>query len=398
VLRRARIVVGTAAAAMLLASCVLFGPPSAVQAGAAADDRSVALGAGDVTGDGRDVLVLTRSATTTALARMTSCGDLCIQRADALTLADGAQSFTVADLDGDAIDDVVTGGDTEVRVYFGSDDGLDEADHVSLGPVRGATVVAEDFDGDGDSDVGALGGFYDPTFGADLVNYGLFRGDGDGGFDAYDSLYVENPSPRDSVVGLTTGDVDDDGRAEALVTENGFSNEVYGTIRVFGATGSERSYTTDFGAASATGDLNGDGFDDVAYVTNSPITQFKARITLLRSTPTGFTGFGAGGGLTFVEAPGQTISDVALLDADGNGKTDVVALDPDGGKLLWWNGKGDGTFTKLSNGASRFEGDAGPSPRAVLFEDLGGTALPDAVVTNSSLPSARISRLENTSR
>jgi hypothetical protein len=97
---------------------------------------------------------------------------------------------------------------------------------------------------------------------------------------------------------------------------------------------------------------------------------------LLRSTGTGFTGFGHGGGL---DVPASRAVDLELRDIDLDGKVDFLASD--GGRLAWWNGSGTGGF------AVRVDRAAGPAPNRLAFGTVGGPRA-DLVVANTSAPFA----------
>jgi hypothetical protein len=84
------------------------------------------------------------------------------------------------------------------------------------------------------------------------------------------------------------------------------------------------------------------------------------------------TGFGPGGAVTTLPAGGSALSigDPELRDIDGDGRGDLLVSDHANGRVSWWNGRGDGTFS---------------SPH------------PDLLVANNTEPFAQVSYLVNTS-
>jgi FG-GAP-like repeat len=144
----------------------------------------------------------------------------------------------------------------------------------------------------------------------------------------------------------------------------------------------------------ASGDLNGDGLDDVAVIEQFPTS--PSPIRLLRSTGSALTGFGSGGAVTKLQAGGQ-VGDPELRDIDLDGRVDLIVADPTNGRVSWWNGRGDGTFLTIS-GESRFDRAAGSGAGRLAFGTVGGGPLADLLVTNNTEPFAQVSYLVNTSR
>jgi FG-GAP-like repeat len=240
-------------------------------------------------------------------------------------------------------------------------------------------VVAGDFDDDGDPDIGL----------ASRQLYDFVAGDGRGGFAPLVNV-VLLPS-RASIGGLASGDVDGDGDPEVLVTESGLgATNVLGSVVAFrDGTSAVASYTEDgllFAGVTAA-DVDGDHLDDVAVVRFVPDPINFRDVRLLRSTGTGFTGFGSGGALTSL--PSMAV-DMELRDIDLDGKVDFLASD--GAQLSWWHGSGTGSF------AARVDRAAGPSPGGLAFGTVGGSTRADLVVANTTAPFAQVSYLTNASQ
>ena len=127
--------------------------------------------------------------------------------------ADLIETFAVADLDGDRIDDVVVSGvsDGTLRVWRGRSDRTLAAvgQGVPLPVSPAARILVGDVDGDGAPDVLA-------AFGATHA-LAVLHGDGHGSFAA---ARVFDPTHTDAVLGAL-GDTDGDGRLDAVVVSEG---------------------------------------------------------------------------------------------------------------------------------------------------------------------------------
>ncbi|CAM9490718.1 unnamed protein product, partial [Hapterophycus canaliculatus] len=143
---------------------------------------------------------------------------------------------------------------------------------------------------------------------------------------------------------IVAADLDGDGDLDVIVSD--YLNRV-GWYRNDG----KGSFSTEDNIASqakggrrnprqiAVGDMNGDGFVDVAVVFNGGF--FSGSVTWFRST--GGTGeFATGIDIdTTLEAPGG----ITLADVDGDDDLDVVATSPtEDGVILYENTDGEGTF------------------------------------------------------
>lgn len=215
-----------------------LGLVTALVADSAADGLGASVAAADLDGDGADDLVV--GAPGVGLAAIwfgaPSAGTL----ADAdVVLGSGAssagRSVVLADLDGDALDDVVVGApdDAVVLAFFGvpmADRAGTDADARLDGPTGlGAALAAADFDADGAPDV-AVGAPDD-----DMVVVWLAPSVGTTDADLAGGLLLGASSEgAGSALGLP-GDVDGDGLPDLLVGVPGAS--VGGSVSLFGAWG-----------------------------------------------------------------------------------------------------------------------------------------------------------------
>jgi hypothetical protein len=380
---------GVAVAALfVVSSCVNFAPAEASEASTVEAARSVDVVFADVTGDGaEDVVVAVALPGEDALVRMAPCGDGCLTRREQVPVGGEVRQLAAADFDGDGASDVAVVTSVEARVYFGGaaspvrPEGLVADEFVPITSEFGSWshVVAGDFDDDGDADLGLCGGPYE--FVAGDGNRGFAPPVGPGGLFTFCD-------------GMATGDVDGDGDAEVLFSRlEGAEGEIlFGGVFAYNGASFVASYTEVEGELSGifealtAGDIDGDGMDDVAVVINrSPLDVPEVR--LMRSTGTGFTGFGPGG--AFTALPVQAV-DLQLRDLDLDGHTDLLASN--GAQLSWWHGFGNGSL------AARVDRSAGPGPTDLALRTVGAGPGPDVVVTNQTSPFARVSYLANASQ
>jgi hypothetical protein len=121
-----------------------------------------------------------------------------------------------------------------------------------------------------------------------------------------------------------------------------------------------------YSSSLAMGDLNGDHHTDIAFV------DVQGNVGVLMN---------AGDGVTFtataLDAVGPGASSVAVGDLDGDRKLDlVVTRDPGyGGKVSVLLGNGDGTF------AGPVDYDVGSNPVSPILADLNGDGTLDVVLT-----------------
>jgi hypothetical protein len=232
------------------------------------------------------------------------CGDVCFERREEVAVP-GAISIATADFDDDLIEDVVVASDRGVHAYFGSaaepgrPEGLLAAASTIVDTDRIGAAIAGDLDGDGDGDVGVLGYRNDPEF--DPPEYAAVYGDGAGGFAAPQVLGQWIMPGRSFPTGLAAGDLDGNGDLEAVVTD--YNNVIidpflFSQVQTFGDDPSDAFAHRIVGVQLdrvVAGDIDGDGFDDVAtavgthfYVLRSDGTDSSALGLTARSSSSMF--------------------------------------------------------------------------------------------------------------
>ena len=245
-------------------------------------------------------------------------------------------------------------------------------------------MVAADLDHDGALDVGVIGG----------SRYEYYPGDGLGGFRPAVLVYQIPSAFVGTVDELAAGDIDANGRQEAIIAVsvlNPNTGAVLYGFAGFESTTLKLEYITGVPLVGSIDlcDLDGDGGVDLAQVRGGAIW-------LLRAIPDPefgitFTGFGPGGGPTALTAP-TAINSVRMRDFDANGTCDIVAGRQGG--LSWWHGNGDGTFVTV-NGISRIDRNI-PDVKSIEVSLDAGDNMPDLFVSQGQ-PNGRLSWIENKS-
>ena len=288
-----------------------FGPALTLTAG----DDPVQAGAGDVNGDGTPDLLVIGHLSNSLYLRL-GLGADSFAPAVRYPLRNHGNAFVIADLNGDGFADVVVSHDGSgqpiyVTAFLGSATGaLQPAWEVGTPYFTTEGVAAGDFDGDGATDVAVASG--DPRA-AVLVFHGL----GNGQFTGPVVLPTlpSQPGVSDGTSAVSTGDLNGDGRDDIVTADFELTNQL--VVRLSGATGFADPVPIPLPAPVdvALSDLNGDRNLDAVAV------NFGQAVSLLY-----------GGGDGSFQAPvdanmGPEPVSLAVGDFDGDGRADIAVAD-----------------------------------------------------------------------
>lgn len=282
-----------------------------------------------------------------------------------LPAAQRPSGAVIADLNGDALADLVVTADTPDRliIWLRTGDGTFAAPvNVPVGGSGPRDVAASDIDGDGDRDLVVV-----------LHNSNVMRSflnNGAGQFTTGSSANIGS-----NARGLTVADFNGDGRSDFAVA-NRDSDTV--SVVIAGANGVLSSTTFGGGGteprAVAAGDFDGDGDMDLA-VTNHD----SRNLAILPNL-----GGGAFGASTSIATPDRP-EGVGASDLDGDGDIDLaVAQDA----LVRFYRNNGGAFT-----AAGFAAVGGQDTDAVVLADLDGDGDKDIITNDGS--TSTISVLQN---
>jgi hypothetical protein len=289
-------------------------------------------------------------------------GDGTFQAAVSFAAGDNPQSVVVAHVDEDSAPDLVTANawSDDVSVLLGNGDGTFQAAAIFEAGVSPRSVVLGDLDDDSILDLVTA------NFGSADVS--VLLGNGDGTFQPAVSFAL-----GDFPFSVSLADLDGDTVLD-LITVRTFFTGTSASVLLGNGDGAFQAaipLASDVGPI-AVADLDGDGVPDLVTVK-------------IRSNDLGVR-LGNGDG-TFQAAvsfaAGSLPISVAVADLDGNNNPDLVTADALSNDLSVLLGNGDGTFQAGVSFA------AGDSPRSVVVADLDGDAVPDLVAANSGLHDGR---------
>jgi hypothetical protein len=278
----------------------------------------------------------------------------------------GYSLSSAGDFNADGFDDVIIGAygynseEGKIYIFFGSNKGLSNSpDFTEDGSFSGGRYgycvsSAGDVNGDGFSDVVVGTPYQSSLTGRVYLYYGF-----DTGFiSTISGWYDTGESGTTGQFGYSVssaGDVNGDGCSDILVgapyyeTNDGKVYCYYGSPSGLGET-FNWNYTVDSGeeigeCVSSTGDVNGDGYDDI--MVGAPHQQ---KAYLFHGSASGLGDDPAGGGSSL--ASSEFGNDIAYGDINGDGYSDVVIGAYDyynvGGKAFLYHGSSNGLITKPS--------------------------------------------------
>jgi len=314
--------------------------------------QPMALAAGDITGDGKPDVVVIPYVDRHMMVHPGN-GDGTFGPAIDIALPRQSSSVLIRDINSDSRPDLILANDDLLSVWLDGPGGA-RIDY----PVGVTTwgLAAADVDRDGVLDVMVGSGYQG------LVSF--FRGHGDGSL----ALSSTSPSMETRTAAIAVGDLNEDGWPDLAIANSGWGVTVYlgvGDGR-FGVV--DTVATPAIPRAVASADLDGDGRMDLLVANGSANT---VSVMLGR------------GDLSFEQRIDYPMSHVpagvVVADFDGDGRLDFAATSSGASGGAVRLGLGDGTFGPM------IPFETGEGPVAIASADLDGDGHPDLAATNDSL-------------
>ncbi len=232
--------------------------------------------------------------------------------------------------------------------------------------------VTADMNGDGAPDVVSTSTYWDNATSQNLPRIEVKLNNGSGALGTSDTTYLG----VDFAYALAVTDVDGDGDLDVVLTTNDYMGGGYLEVLLNDGTGHlsapVKYFAGDnYSGSIGTGDLNGDGYNDIAIV----LSGFDLIKTYLNNGSGGFI-------VSDSISTGVSVSSsgIALSDIDGDGDLDILTCNYNSGTVLLSKNNGNGIFAAPTT----FSGGTGVAyPDGIAAGDLNGDGAVDLAVSDN---------------
>ena len=285
--------------------------------------------------------------------------------------------LTVADIDGDGVEDIVAGGGSTIAILRNTSTvGSFSFSTTTLSPGTSSSTfdaAVGDIDGDGKQDIVCAGYLGAPTYDYRLLTY---RNTSSSGSVSFSSAVLTSFTHTSTTTAIAAADLDGDGYTDVAVIQGGSipADIIISVFRSTGVPGSV-SYATaqtysmppDYNYAKyiTTADLNDDGLPELLCGdASSTMSIFP------NTSSAGTVSFGTRQDYSSIDARGTT-PEISVADVTGDGKTDVIASAPYDSYVK--------VFPNTSSGGSVSLGTAVQYANQIsgTFWDIGGHVVVD---------------------
>jgi hypothetical protein len=326
---------------------------------------------GDFTGDGiPDLAVVTWNVNYNGITLFPSLGNGEFGPGIQTAPIANATGVAAGDFNGDHKLDLAVTSSAGVTILLGNGDGTFSVGNPLPAGVGPQWVTVADFNNDGKLDLAVA-----DSSGAGGAS--ILLGNGDGTFQ----------SPLNVAVGgggnfVAAADLNQDGNVDLVVTSGSNSAVTVVLGNGDGTFGTPTSYPAGAVGSVAVGDLNGDGFPDLAITSFIPPGGGGSAVLVRLNDGTGH--FPTQNGSYPTDAFGSNPIGCQIMDVNGDGVPDIVAVNDFSDTVSIFSNTGSGTFAPQTTEV------VGDRPTWVMPGDFNNDGRPDLAVVNSNSGSVTV--------